>query len=282
LKRIFPESLSIRADVTRGGTFTPNLESILELHPDVVIQWTQPADLIESLESAGIKVVGLINSPKTQAINEKNLAIVGELLGRRERTGALMDRFHSVMDRIESVTAAIPAKERPRTLYFRSVRDGGMRPAGRKVYQDFWMTLAGGQNVAGGSFEGLETAVNVEQILAWNPEIIFVGAFDNGTPADFMDNPALAEIEAVRNRRVYKLPHGGYRWDPGSHESFLTWMWAAMLTQPKRFDFDLRQAMVDGYRFLYHYNLSEAEIDEILQMKDNGSMAEYDRFTGKR
>ena len=37
LRRIFPEALSIQADVTRGGMFTPNLESLLTLCPDVVV-----------------------------------------------------------------------------------------------------------------------------------------------------------------------------------------------------------------------------------------------------
>src|SRR5713226_9555524 len=50
LRHVFPEALSIQADVTRGGMFTPNLESILALRPDVVVQWTEPVDVIRALE----------------------------------------------------------------------------------------------------------------------------------------------------------------------------------------------------------------------------------------
>jgi hypothetical protein len=89
----------------------------------------------------------------------------------------------------------------------------------------------------------MNTAVNVEQIVVWNPQVIFIGAFDDATPDDLMRLPALAGVDAVRERRVYKLPHGGYRWDPGSHESHLTWQWAAMLLHPERARFDLRGAM---------------------------------------
>ncbi|MGH9204683.1 MAG: ABC transporter substrate-binding protein, partial [Vicinamibacterales bacterium] len=269
LRRVFPEALSIQADVTRGGMFTPNLESILALRPDVVVQWTEPVDLIRALEGAGLTVVGLINSPPTQEIHERNLAIVGEVIGQRERVAQLIRTQQEIRQRIEAAVAGIPESEKPRVLYFNSLRQS-MRPAGRNTYQDFWIRLAGGTNVA--AFAGMNTAVNLEQIVAWNPQAIFVGAFDDGTPADLMRHPALAGVEAVRHRRVYKLPHGGYRWDPGSHESHLIWQWAAMLLHPERARFDLRGSMRETYRFLYRYELTDADIDEILHMLLNASM----------
>jgi len=82
----------------------------------------------------------------------------------------------------------------------------------------------------------------------------------------------------VKNRRVYKIPHGGYRWDPGSHESLLALEWIAMVMHPGRFDFDLRADMRETYRFLYNHELTDAEIDEILHMGLNASMAGYERF----
>jgi len=149
-------------------------------------------------------------------------------------------------------------------------------PAGRDNYQDFWIRLAGGTNVA--AFAGMNTAVNLEQIVAWNPQVMFIGTFDDATPDDLLRNPALAGVEAIRQRRVYKLPHGGYRWDPGSHESHLTWQWAAMLLHPERIRFDLRQAMREAYTFLYGYELTDADMNEILQAPVNGAMTAYATF----
>jgi len=108
LRRIFPEALSIQADVTRGGMFTPNLESILALRPDVVVQWTEPPDLIRALEGAGLTVVGLINSPPTQEIHERNLAIVGEIIGQRERVAQLLRAQQEMRRQIEAAVAGIP------------------------------------------------------------------------------------------------------------------------------------------------------------------------------
>jgi len=276
LRRVFPEALSIPADVTRGGMFNPNLESILQLRPDIVVQWTEPAELISSLENARISVVGLINSPPNQEVHERNLTIIGAVIGQSERTEALLAAQRGVRAEIEAIAAVIPPTERPRVLYLRSLRPS-MNPAGSNTYQDFWIRLVGGRNVA--EAPGLDSAtINLEQVLAWNPQVIFLGAFDNSTPAEVLNNPALQRVDAVRNRRVYKLPHGGYRWDPGSHESHLGWQWAAMLMHPDRFHFDLRHRVRDAYQFLYRYDVTNADIDEILQMSLNRASTGYDVF----
>ncbi len=276
LRRVFPEALSIRADVTRGGMFNPNLESILQLRPSIVVQWTEPAELIASLENARIPVVGLINSPPSQEVHERNLTIIGAVIGQSKRADALLAAQRRVRAEIEEAAAAITPTARPRVLYLRSLRPS-MNPAGSNTYQDFWIRLVGGRNVA--DAPGLDSAtINLEQILAWNPQVIFLGAFDNSTPAEVLGNPALQRVEAIRDRRVYKLPHGGYRWDPGSHESHLGWQWAAMLMHPDRFHFDLRGHIREAYQFLYRYDVTDADIDEILQTPLNRASAGYDVF----
>ena len=276
LKRVFPEALNIPANIIRGGQFTPNLESILGLRPDLVVQWNQPADLITSLEAAGLVVAGLINDPPTQQVNERNLTILGDLIGRGDRIRAMAARHRAIETKIKAITDAIPADRRPGVLYFREFATN-MRPAGSSNYRDYAINLSGGRNVAV-DLRGMSATVNMEQIIKWNPEVVFLGAFDDSTPGMLLSAPELAGIEAVKNRRVYKMPHGGYRWDPGSHESSLAWQWVSMLLHPDRFDFDLRSEMRASYEFFYKYKLSDAEIDEILRMDVNRAMAGYTRF----
>lgn len=277
LKKVFPDALALRTDVVRGGMFTPNLETILELRPDVVIQWTLPQDIIKTLEDAGVTVVGLINSPPTQEVNEANMTIVAEVIGRKDRVDRLKRENKVVLDAVQAGTASLSETQRVKAVYLRSVLQK-MEPAGNTSYQDYWITVSGGMNVAGGERDGNSMGVSVEQLVAWNPSVIFIGNFDDAVPADIVNNPMLAGVDAVRNRRVYKVPHGGYRWDPGSHESRLQWQWASMLLHPETFSFDLRGDMKNLYKFLYNYELGEPEIDQILQMKDNESMAGYERF----
>ncbi|WP_188052162.1 ABC transporter substrate-binding protein [Aureimonas fodinaquatilis] len=278
LGKVFPGALELSTDVTRGGQFTPNLESILALEPDAVIQWREPDNLLEPLDSAGLNAIGLINSPPNEEINQQNLAIVAKLIGRQDRLEQVLAWHDAALASVQGVTDGMEPGLRPKAMYLHAAEER-FRPAGANVYQDFWLTLAGGTNVAAAELRGMSAEVNAEQILAWNPDVIILGAFDAATPADIAANPLLAETSAVKNKRVYKMPHGGYRWDPGSHESHLTMQWAAMVMHPEEFDFDLRQAMRDSYRFFYNHALTEDEIDQILALNENAGMAGYDRFT---
>jgi iron complex transport system substrate-binding protein len=45
-----------------------------------------------------------------------------------------------------------------------------------------------------------------------------------------------------------------------------------------RWPLDLRDSMRETYRFLYHYELTDADIDEILHMPLNASMRGYAAF----
>lgn len=74
------------------------------------------------------------------------------------------------------------------------------------------------------------------------------------------------------------MPHGGYRWDPGSQESHLTLIWASKILGRSRSVVDLRSEMRKEYRFLYGYDLTSSDIDEILVKKLNSLSRGYDAF----
>ena len=49
-------------------------------------------------------------------------------------------------------------------------------------------------------------AVDVEQVVAWDPDVILLGNFDAAMPEDVYRSPAWRSLSAVRSRRVYKVP----------------------------------------------------------------------------
>lgn len=271
LRKVFPEALSIPADITRGGMFTPNLEAVLLLKPDAVVTWSEPLEAVQAMERAGLTVVTLRNDPSNLAQHFGNLEKLGKVLGLEERVSTVradIERKHAlVRQAMTGVTV------RPRALYLRQGK-AAMRASGLNTFPDFWINQAGGQNVAG-MLAGHQQQTTLEQLIAWDPEIIFLGTFDAATPADIYANPALGNVSAVRNKRVYKVPHGGYRWDPGSHESGLMLLWAAAVMHPERFKPELRREMRGTYEALYRYKLSDTEIDDILQVRANAAAPGY-------
>lgn len=272
LGTIFPDALRVPAAVAGNG-FTPNVEAVLALEPDVVLQWATTEDLIAPLENVGLEVVGLRYG--TQGDLETWLSLVGALVGRPSRADSIVAWHRRSLDELRGEVAALPAAERPRIVYFNRLARG-MTVSGEGTYNDFYIELVGGVNAA----EGIagSSDVNEEQLLAWDPDVVLIGNFDDATPEDLYRRPLLAGLSAVRSRRVYKVPLGGYRWDPPNQESPLMWWWLAALSHPGIVDVDLRARMRAAYRRLYDHALTDREIDAILQVEVNRGAAEYARF----
>ena len=274
LKTIFPESLRIRSDVVGDG-FMPNIEQLLAVDPDLVFQWAHRGDdIIKPITNAGLTVATFLYG--TEEYAQEWIRIMGLVLGRQEKADELIRWRHEVKTEIEEGVSAIPEAEKPRVAYFLRFLSS-FRIAGTGTYNDFYIRLAGGRNV-GADLQNFKD-VNAEQIIAWDPEVILLNGFEGElSTEDVYAHPLLADVSAVRNKRVYKVPLGGYRWDPPNQESPLMWQWLTMVLHPERFQWPLRKEMIDKYRFIYGHELTDDQIDGILRMQMNGGAAHYQRF----
>ncbi len=278
LGRFFPGYRRIATDITQGNTMLPNVEQVLTLAPDLVVQWaTEGDEPIAMLERAGLRVMGIRYGG--QAEMAAYTAMLGAAAGQEARAAAIMARQAARQAEIERAMAGLEAGQRPGVLYL-SRYGGGLAVGGPEAYIDFCIRLAGGRNVAAGLPRGGRT-VTVEQLLVWNPDVVLLGNFDSAMPADLYADPRLQSVTAIRDRRVYRMPLGGYRWDPPSQESALGWTWIAGLLQPGRLQADLRADIGDWYRFLYDRPVAEGEIDAILFAAQNRGSAGYDRFLAR-
>lgn len=117
--------------------------------------------------------------------------------------------------------------------------------------------------------------MSLEQVLAWDPEVILLGNFDLTTPADIYDDERWSSIDAVKNKRVYKVPLGGYRWDPPSQESPLMWQWMDEVINDGKPSPGLRTEVSSYYDFLYGSSPTSDQLDTILQNSANSSSRGY-------
>ena len=279
--KLFPETAGITTSVVMAGAdpsnFTPNVEAILALQPDVVFQWTSSAkDFISVLDRTGISVLGMrVGSLENFA---EYVKLMGKVAGKQERANTLLARQDAVKQRLRSELRSIEPAQRPRVLYFNRMVNM-LRVSGKGSFNDFYIRLAGGQNAAADNPQ-LST-ITLEQVLAWNPQVILLGNFDAALPSDLYGDPRWQSVDAVKNHRVYRMPLGGYRWDPPSHESALGWIWLAGLLQPEREHTDLRKAMREWFVFLYNHQLTDDEIDGILFVKENRASAGYERYSAR-
>lgn len=273
LAEMFPEIMDLPI-AAAGNDFVPNIETIAAQNPDVVIQWAHMGDEITTpIEQAGLELLLIIYG--TQEDLEYWVEMFTELVGKPERGEKILADMHRDRAAVEKAVGTV--RRRPRAVNLYNYDE--MQVSGTESYMDFWLTLCGADNVGAKAGPGSSVKVSREELLAWDPEVVFIGNFSPATPEDMYGDAFFAEMSAVKNKRVYKIPNGGFAWDPPSNESNLMWQWAAQLLHPEDADFALRRAMKDSYSFLYDHELTVEQIDRVLAVDANSGSANYDAFT---
>lgn len=272
LSAMFPEIMDL-PHAANGTDFVPNIETIVAQNPDVTIQWGHYGqEIIAPIEQAGLDLL-LLNYGDQQLLEEW-VSLLSTLVGKPERGERILNTMHDDRQRIEDLVSR--SGKKPRAINIYNYDD--MQISGTGSYMDWWLDLCGADNPAADAATGASATIAREEVLTWDPEVIFLGNFSTATPETMYEDPFWADVSAVKNKRVYRLPNGGFSWDPPSNESNLSWLWVASLLHPEAADFDLRSDMREYFSYLYNHELTDDEIDQILFMDANQVSANYDVF----
>jgi iron complex transport system substrate-binding protein len=129
--------------------------------------------------------------------------------------------------------------------------------AGGDLMQTSIIERAGGQNVAV-QLKGFWPDVSPEQVVAWNPDIIFIGAYKTGSTDDFYNNPYLQTVKAVKEKRIYIFPSNIDWWDYPAPHCVLGILWTAKTLHPDRFaDVDMSKVVDEFYLKFLGYSFTE-------------------------
>ena len=183
------------------GTFSePNLETIIELRPDIVFATDlEQAPTVAKLKTLRVNVQ--ISSPTTMAELYDSIIKIGQLTSREEQANKLVAEMLSTVERIRNKTALIPEQNKPKVFV-----EIGHRPlftAGKGSFIDELITLAGGINIAH-DIPRPYSYYNAEQVVQRRPDIIIIsGMLKENTPATVKNRLGWDKIPAVKNGRVY-------------------------------------------------------------------------------
>ena len=219
-------------------------ETMALLQPDVIFDapWYNRGDTIE--EKVGSSCVDA-GTGFTFEETYEHIQLMGEVLDKKDRADELENFVRSKVDMIDSVTSEMDENEKP-IVYFapRGAKKGFYDSVeGRDftrteaVYEP--LTIAGGINVAK-DCTGDKINVPPEQIIAWEPDVIFVAwsstsALGEPSGSDFvMGTPELGEIPAVENEQVYDCVYPFCRGRP-LDRSLLNMMYMAKRLHPEKF-----------------------------------------------
>ncbi|WP_222105839.1 ABC transporter substrate-binding protein [Paraburkholderia sp. BCC1886] len=241
---------------------TMNAEELLRLHTDVV--FTTSADpSAAALTRSGLNVVPVGFDDFTSMLRciDLTAATLATPLAR-QRAQSYRQFLHQTITDTAASFADLPAAKRPRVLHIASLSP--LKVDGANTIVDQWIRAAGGRNAAD-RLNGNLKPVSIEQVLAWQPDIVILAA--NAGTLDASPQHALWDtLDAVREHRVYRNPAGVFPWDRYGPEVALEVRWAAHVLHPDVVRGDDEVVMTQRfYKTYFAYTLSAADAKRILQ-----------------
>ena len=193
----FPEEV---LQVEKIGDFNGmNLERIIELEPDLVINYGDGiTEETQRLVEAGIQIAGF----EPESIEEiiKTIERIGILTGNNTEAEALtqemLEKEAGLIEKIQGLET--------KTVFY-EIWHEPLMAAGPGSFVDQLIKLAGGVNVAGDA-ESEYPQFDLEQLIERNPQV-YLTAIDlpEKTVESIKERPGFENIEAVKNDQIYLL-----------------------------------------------------------------------------
>lgn len=257
-----------------GDLTSVNLESVVALHPQVVFVTNYaPQEMIDQISQTGIAVVAvsLRDDPKgeehkmnpvlpdeDQAYTEglkKGIQLIGEVVNRQKQAQSLIDYTFAQRQLTGARLKSVPADQRIRTY----MANPDLTTYGSGKYTGLMMSHAGALNVAAATVKGYKQ-VSLEQVIAWDPQVIFVQDRYPEVIGQINHDPKWQSIDAVKNHRVYLMPEYAKAWGYPMPEALaIGELWMAKKLYPQKFaDIDMQKQADAYYQRFYRTDFKPA------------------------
>jgi iron complex transport system substrate-binding protein len=247
-----------------GRGNSANLEAVLTLKPDLIVDagstGSTYVELAERVQGQTSVPYALLDG-RFEA-TPASYRILGQLTGRVERAETLARWCETAMTVIKGRIATLPAAQRPSVYYARGPR-GLETGLGGSINVET-LGFVGARNVAAEQPGNGLAQVSLEQVMAWDPEVIVT--IDLGFAESVRADLAWSSIRAVKAGRVHlspKLPFGWVDFPPSVNRMVGLW-WLAKLLYPAQFPEDIRAIAREFHTLFYQVTPNEAQLDLIL------------------
>lgn len=265
-RRYLPHILST-LPVLGGGPLPQDPESIARSHPQLLIIWQDKysrtdARTLARFAQLGIPMVYVVADGMTDY--PRAIRFLGRLVGRERRAEELARQVDKIVYDVQAAASRVPPARRPKVYYAEGI-DGLSTECYDTMHTEV-LYLAGDvdlerchpTNAAG--FEH----ISLEQLMAQSPDVILVAEkmfYDK-----IYRDPAWRQLKAVRNHRVYYIPHIPFNWfdRPPSFMRFLGLQWVASLLYPDQYRIDIHRETKNFYRTFLGVNLTEQDLKLIM------------------
>ena len=275
---VFPEAgkniVALGSPAQGSGSFIPMIDpafkdkTILEANvgaeqiaaekPDcVILKSSVKSTLGDPLETIGIPVVYVdFENPEQY---DRDMKTLGQIFQNPDRAAKVMAYYTEKADAVAKVISPLKDDQKPKTLIlYYTDKDGAVSfnvpPMG-------WMQTILVKD--GGGIPVWEdanpskgwTKVGVEQVAAWNPDVIFVVAYFNpvgDVVKQLKADTQWQSLKAVKNDKVFGFATDVYSWDQPDTRWALGLQWVAAKLHPDLFkDWDITIAAKEFYKDIY-------------------------------
>jgi len=248
-----------------------SVEEIVKLRPDIIISSGNINPKTRDDADRLSKKIGipLFMVDMDMGKYEQCFTALGELLNRQKQTNRMRAFLHTYFDGIATKAKQIPVNQRVRVYYAEGERGLNTDPTGS--FHSQILDVVGAVNVAQvgiASGQGM-SAVSMEQLLLWNPDVVLVwtgmGASMTTMQAIKSDN-LWANVRAVKNNKVYQIPFQPFGWfdRPPATNRIMGAIWTAELLYPNIYHYDLKKITREYFDIFYHHKLTDDELAEVL------------------
>ncbi len=268
MSEIYPELEKVDTGFVQGVVI--NIEEILKLDPDVVIYTGSRQDEYEILSKAGLTSVGFTNAKGDYNVfsqMESWLNQLSRIVGDTGKADDLVSYNYEIQKKVAEKVNTVSDENKPRAMIIFSYKDGNLQVAGSGHYSEYWLDATGAKNVAS-ELTGLQT-VDMEQVIDWDPEIIYFANSQNAMPSDLYNNTVSgydwSSVSAVKDHHVYIFPYATYMSYAPALENGLVLEWMAQINHPELFkDLDMNEETAAFFKRFFNYDATEDEIQSFL------------------
>ena len=262
---------SVRELPVIGGLFgqgqTANIEVLLKTKPDALLMWSDKKSPVNPKMEENMKKLGIpyaYAAAGSLSDYPDVFLFLGRFLNREKRAKKLSDYSRLVLSGVDAAVKKVPEGKRPKVYYAEGV-DGLQTECNDSIHVEL-LKRAGDTDMHRchtASHMGMEK-ISLEQIMLQDPDVILVQEklfFEK-----VFRDPAWQHVRAVRQARVYLIPHSPFNWfdRPPSFMRILGLQWITNLLYPKEYPLDIVKEAREFYRLFLGVEISEQEMRNIM------------------
>ncbi|MDO9121831.1 MAG: ABC transporter substrate-binding protein [Anaerolineaceae bacterium] len=262
VKSVFPKTENVTLLVKDAGP-----EQVAPLNPDlVIIKSYNKEKLGNAIEALGVNVIYLDLESTEQFYQD--IYTLGQIFGNDARAEEIVALYKANETRIADGLNGLSDADKPSILLLSYSDKGGT--VAFAVPPMEWLQTVLVQNAGGDPAwkdaisEGGWTVVSLEQIAAWNADMVFIVDYSGkamDVVAQLKADANWQALDAVINNQIYAFPVDFLSWDQADPRWGLGELWLAAKIHPDRFEgLNFTEEISEFYKT--YYGLEDTTIIE--------------------